>query len=433
MNPTKCYRELRKIDAAKFHDDIKTSVLFTAPSEDPSCIVSQYEQVLSELLDRHAPLKTRTMSLRPNAPWYTEDLRAAKRLKRCHERKWRKSKLEIDRQIFVDQCQIYTRKLEKAKCDYHRNKIAECDDRQLFRFVDKMCRPETASSRVLPSHDNAKSLANKFADFFHAKIKNLRQDIDSSVHNSPSVDIHDSCCSSFRSFSAVTEDTVAKTITGSAAKSCPLDPIPSVILKQCLEAVLPTITRLVNTSLLTGEMPSGLKVARVIPLLKKSSLDQEELKNYRPISNLKFLFKTIERIASSQLHAYLDKNKLHSPMQSAYRKFHSTETALLRVQNDLLRAVDKHQEAVLILIDYSAAFDTIDHKILIRRLCQRYGITDTALKWFSSYVQGRTQCIDINGTLSDEYPLDEGVPQGSWVGCLRSDALLPQKFDNFAK
>ncbi|XP_072025175.1 uncharacterized protein [Amphiura filiformis] len=279
-----------------------------------------------------------------------------------------KSKLEIDRQIFVDQCQIYTRKLEKAKCDYHRNKIAECDDRQLFRLVDKMCRPETASSRVLPSHDNAKSLANKFADFFHAKIKNLRKDIDSSVHNSPSVDIHDTrCCSSFRSFSAVTEDTVAKTITGRNA--------------------------------------IGLKVARVIPLLKKSSLDQEELKNYRPISNLKFLFKTIERIASSQLHAYLDKNKLHSPMQSAFRKFHSTETALLRVQNDLLRAVDKHQEAVLILLDYSAAFDTIDHKILIRRLCQRYGITDTALKWFSSYVQGRTQCIDINGTLSDEYRL----------------------------
>ena len=103
-------------------------------------------------------------------------------------------------------------------------------------------------------------------------------------------------------------------------------------------------------------------------------------------------------------------------MQSAYRKYHSTETALLRVQNDLLRAVDQHQDAVLILLDFSAAFYTIDHDILLHRLCQRYGITRAALKWFSTYLRGRTQCIDIGGVLSDERLLDEGVPQGSVFG-----------------
>ena len=103
-------------------------------------------------------------------------------------------------------------------------------------------------------------------------------------------------------------------------------------------------------------------------------------------------------------------------MQSAYRKYHSTETALLRVQYDLLRAVDQHQDAVLILLDFSAAFDTIDHDILLHRLCQSYGITRAALKWFSSYLRGRTQCIDIGGVLSDERLLDEGVPQGSVFG-----------------
>jgi hypothetical protein len=162
-------------------------------------------------------------------------------------------------------------------------------------------------------------------------------------------------------------------------------------------------------------MPSELKVARVVPLLKKPGIDPEELKNYRPISNLKFLFKTIERIASSQLNAYLQ-DSLFAPMQSAYRKYHSTETALLRVQNDLLRAVDQHQEAVLILLDFSAAFDTIDHDILLHRLCHRYGITQTALKWFTMYLRGRTQCIDIGGVLSDERLLKEGVPQGSVLG-----------------
>ena len=103
-------------------------------------------------------------------------------------------------------------------------------------------------------------------------------------------------------------------------------------------------------------------------------------------------------------------------MQSAYRKYHSTERALLRVQNDLLRAVDQHQEALLILLDFSAAFDTIGHEILLHRWCQRYGITRNALKWFSAYLQGRTQCIDIGCVLSDERVLEEGVPQGSVFG-----------------
>ena len=109
-------------------------------------------------------------------------------------------------------------------------------------------------------------------------------------------------------------------------------------------------------------------------------------------------------------------NCLFAQMQSAYRKYHSTETALLRVQNDLLRAVDQHQEAVLILLDFSAAFDTIDHDILLQRLRERYGFTQTALKWFSTYLRGRTQCIDIRGVLSDEHLLEEGVPQGSVFG-----------------
>ena len=231
-----------------------------------------------------------------------------------------------------------------------------------------------------------------------------------------SVDIRDTCESEFSAFKVVSEYTVRKTILESATKSCSLDPIPSSLLKNCLDVTLPCITRVVNKSLITGQMPPELKVARVIPLQKKRGIDQEELKNYRLISNVKFLFKAIERITSSQLNVYLQENYLFTPMQSAYRKYHSTETALLRVQNDLLRAVDQHQDAVLILLDFSAALDTIDHDILLHRLCQRYGITRTALKWFSTYLRGRTQCIDIDGVLSDERLLDAGVPLGSVFG-----------------
>ena len=155
------------------------------------------------------------------------------------------------------------------------------------------------------------------------------------------------------------------------------------------------------------------KHARIIPLLRKSNLDANILSNYRPISNLPFIGKIIERIAIQQLQTYLSENNLHARMQSAYRSFHSVETALLKVQNDILRALDKHQEALLLLLDFSAAFDTIDHNQLLNRLTSRYGVKGKVLQWISSYLNGRTQSVAIGNVLSDPVDLNCGVPQGS--------------------
>ncbi len=187
-----------------------------------------------------------------------------------------------------------------------------------------------------------------------------------------SVQLEDSCKSEFPAFSEVSVDEVREIIMKSAIKSSPLDPVPTNLFKRCLGLLLPHLTRVINTSLQSGVMPESLKTAQVTPLLKKPNADRNELKNYRPISNLKFLSKTIERVATTQLTCYLVENDLYAKNQSAYRKFHSTETALLRIHNDILLAVDKHLEAVLILLDFSAAFDTLSHSVLINRLYNRY-------------------------------------------------------------
>ena len=109
-------------------------------------------------------------------------------------------------------------------------------------------------------------------------------------------------------------------------KSCPLILLPATVMKQCLDSLVPSITCIVNQSLTTRVVPPELKIARVVPLIKKPSLDVEHLNSL--ISNLKFLFKTIERVASSQLNAYIQQRSLYVQRQSAYRRFHSTETAL---------------------------------------------------------------------------------------------------------
>jgi hypothetical protein len=189
-------------------------------------------------------------------------------------------------------------------------------------------------------------------------------------------------------------------------------------LIECLDKLLPSITSLINSSLISGTFPESFKKALVSPLLKKPTLDANVLKNYRPISNLTFISKIIEKLVHAQLCDYLVANSLFNPFQSAYRPGHSCETALLRIVNDLLLSLDERKVSILTLLDLSAAFDTIDHSILLHRLQHDFGICDTALKWFSSYLTGRTQSVVVGGHMSDPDLICFGVPQGSVLGPL---------------
>ena len=173
-----------------------------------------------------------------------------------------------------------------------------------------------------------------------------------------------------------------------------------------------------NLSLQSGCFPDSLKHAQIHPLIKKPNLDKNNLQNYRPIANLKFLSKTVERLCCLQIQDYLQSNNLNGYYQSAYRRNHSTETGLLRVYNDLLLSIDKGEEAVLVLLDFSAAFDTIDYDIFFNRLYCRYGMTDTVLKWFRSYFTNRSQVVIVNGEESHVHVPTVGVPQGSVIGPL---------------
>jgi hypothetical protein len=159
-----------------------------------------------------------------------------------------------------------------------------------------------------------------------------------------------------------------------------------------------------------------LKQAIVNPNLKKSGLDCNCLKNFRPISNLPFLSKILEKVVLSQLQKHLCENNLVEVNQSAYRKGHSVETAVLNVMDGLLTNTDEKLVSLVALLDLSAAFDTLDHYILIKRLETTFGVRGIVLEWFISYVSERFQSITANGLVSDPCPLLYGVPQGSVLG-----------------
>lgn len=161
-----------------------------------------------------------------------------------------------------------------------------------------------------------------------------------------------------------------------------------------------------------------MKKAIVTPLLKKPTLSKDDLDNYRPISNLSFVSKILEKILHTRLSTHLASFPSLSPFQSAYRKHYSTETALLRIHNDLLLAINKQKVSALILLDLSAAFDTIDHNILITRLKKTFGISGHALAMLSSYLNNRYQSTSIDSFTSTPSLLKTGIPQGSVLGPL---------------
>ena len=138
----------------------------------------------------------------------------------------------------------------------------------------------------------------------------------------------------------------------------------------------------------------------VSPLIKKASLECNELKTYLPVSNLSFLSKVLETVVASRLNTYLSEQSLRDPSQSAYQQHHIVETTLLKIHNDIMLAMDNNNAIMLVLLDLSAAFDTIDHAILLQRVHDEFGIQGTALSWLQSYLQGRRQCVKIQGVSS---------------------------------
>ena len=217
-------------------------------------------------------------------------------------------------------------------------------------------------------------------------------------------------------FEPVTEDFVGRLVRSSPAKSCDLDPVPTVMLKEYLDVLLPFLTRLCNSSISEGCLPVSQKQAIVTPALKKHGLDPSELKNYRPISNLSFASKLVEKVVFSQLSSYLTQNDLWPKLQSGFRQFHSTESAVLKVLSDVFRAIDQGNVALLALLDVSAAFDTVDHDILLQRLSTSFGVSGVAHDWFRSFITGRQQSVRLGSSRSSSVPVRSGVPQGSVLG-----------------
>ena len=200
-----------------------------------------------------------------------------------------------------------------------------------------MSNTKATNSNTLPSDIPLVEIPTQFINYFENKVLKLREGL-----GTPCTDPNDNLPThTFTHFRLVSPDDVTSTVLRSPLKTCDLDPLSTNYVKKFINTLAPFLTHFFNTSLSAGTVPSHFKTAIIRPLIKKPDLNKNIFKNYRPVSNLSFLSKVLERIVASQLNGYLSKYKLCTKCQSAYRANHSTETALVRVHNDIMLALNE--------------------------------------------------------------------------------------------
>lgn len=414
------YRKYHQINGEAFQSDILQSALVSSSQHSASSLTALYNEVIEKILNKHAPVRTVTVVDRPRPPWYNNDILCAKQERRAAERRWHSTGLHVHQDIFRRMRCTVNDLIVHAKQDFFHEKLSDCsgNSKMLFKTVDSLLHRKKQT--ILPSHESAKQLADKFANFFTQKVSRIHNSLVQSQAqmagtDNPGAEDQPSVCK-LSSFAPATKDEILKLIRQSPSTTCSLDPLPTWLLKENLQPLLPVLTELVNMSLASGTVPNTMKQAVITPLLKKASLDPGNLNHFRPVSHLSFISKLTERVVASRLEDHMRRENLYEPLQSAYRRCHSTETALIKITDDLLRAMDKKECILLALLDLSAAFDTVSHDVLLDRLRTHLGVSDVALDWFRSYLEGRTQSVHISGASSPPHDLHFGVPQGSVLG-----------------
>jgi hypothetical protein len=299
------------------------------------------------------------------------------------------------------------------------NKIndVKSDPRQLWRTVNGLLHTPDVTSWY--HGGDTLSIASGLSKFFVDKINRVNDSVRNSLRtvlNTLAEPLFTRPATIFTSFDPVMIREVEKLIHAAPSKTSPIDILPIRLFKDCADLFAIPIAHIANRSFSTGTFPHSFKFGLVTPLLKKPNLDTADFKNFRPITNLSTISKILERLALARIKHHLVSSPNFCPHQSAYRTAHSTETAMVKIVDDLLCHINEGSTVALISLDISAAFDTVNHATLLRRLRSEFGVRGKALDWVQSYLSKRSFSVRVGDSTCPSVSVQSGVPQGSVLG-----------------
>ncbi|CAK1579495.1 unnamed protein product [Parnassius mnemosyne] len=393
-----------------------SSVLNTDSIND---MVMEFNSKLLNIYNTHAPEREVKIK-RPSVPWITSNVRLAMNRRNRAFVTYKSCRTVQNWEAFKKARNRCNQVVRSAKRRYFHDFLNNSSQSETWKFIHSHGLSKTKKqviSDIFPLNDLNVHFSSSACLPSHVKLKTIS---DITSMSSPHKD-------SF-SFSTVTEKDILKVLQKLKSKAVGHDNIGRTMISYVSEHIVPILASIINRSLLTGNFPSCWQKAFVLPLPKISM--PSALNHFRPISILPFLSKVLEAVALKQIQTYLTKSNLLNQHQSGFRPGHSTTTALLKITEDVRDGMEFGRLTVLVLIDFSNAFNTVDHDILIAILSY-IGFSLSARNWVSSYLRGRQQAVRVDGMVSDWCELTTGVPQGGILSPLLFSIFINMITCNF--
>ena len=378
--------------------DVDWSPIFRMPNVNDQ--VLYLHQNIQSLFESHVPLKTKI--IRPSEkPWFTQNIKTLIHKRDMAYKKWKRYRIPDDYNSFKRMQNLVTKSVRDSKRSYYHNKVLTAgSSKTTWNLIKDLGLGNRKNQQI---NTDLNELNKKFTTFTS----------DNSVPDNmqPTCDIpySSSIYNIYFSFNCVNQCDVLSSILAVKSNAVGLDGICPRFIKVILPVILPFITHIFNTCLMSSQFPDLWKVAKIIPIPKSNS-------DFRPVAILPFLSKALEIIMYRQMNNYFTMHKLLTERQSGFRAKRGCISALLDVSEHLRSKLDKGDVTFLLLLDHSKAFDNVNHLILVYKLTNFYNFSSSATRLIASYLNGRSQSVCSGTSASSLLPVDRGVPQGSVLG-----------------
>ena len=416
-------RNLSQRNISKFKEMIAhTKWNDVSLSTDTQVAYSLFFNRLSNIYNECFPIRTIKKSYNNRKPWITECISKSINNKNKLMAKSKKCPFNHRLQFMYKEYKRTLQKTMRAAEKNHYDKLFKqhkCDLRKSWNIIKQIINRKKCSKtpKYFYVQDKKTDDRNEISDGFNRFYVNLGPSLAKKIpqsHLNPMSLLKDSLSSSIF-LTTVNEEEIINIFKSMKSGSCGWDGLSPHIIKMTIQYFLHPLMHICNLSLLDGKFPNELKIAKVLPLYKGG--DDSQLVNYRPVSVLPVFSKVLERLMYDRIVNFLNDHNILYKFQFGFRKDHSTSIALMILVDRITKALSEGQYVVGVFIDFSKAFDTVNHDILLQKLWH-YGIRGLAYDWLSSYLNNRFQYVSFDGVESSYCRISCGVPQGSILGPL---------------
>jgi hypothetical protein len=365
-----------------------------------------FNDMVVYLYEKYVPLRSFKPKVR-KPPWLTVEILNLITLREFAFIKWKNERTLDNRQIYKELRNKITAMIRKEKSVYLDNLFdSDLSQQEFWGLINRIgcSKKNRASNCQFSAYEFSKEFNNPLGI---TQIPNYNHQIEQMNPTSQTSKL---------SFTCIDFQTLDKALKSIKSESIGLDLIPIKFIKLISPIVLKYILFIINNVITYSCFPDAWKQSKLIPIPKNRT--PSTLSDYRPISILPSLSKVIEKILKEQITEHLNKFGLLDQYQSAYRVAHSTSSAVLNIVDDIRRSADSNKATILVLLDFTKAFDSINHHILINKLQRNFQFSRTACSLIHSYLSNRKYCVQCGETFSDVFTNSCGVPQGSVLGPL---------------